>query len=99
MLVWIAISPRGFSRMLFFKSSLAVNQEIYKNECLAKGLIPMIQKYYTDGKYVFWPDLASSHYAKSVQNYLKSNKVRFVAKMDNPANVPKVRPIEDFGLF
>ena len=49
---------------------------------------------------MFWPDLASSHYATSVQQHLQTEKIRFVPKNRNPANVPKVRPIEDFwGLL
>jgi hypothetical protein len=65
-LVWVAISPRGKSKVLFFKSGLAINQSIYKEQCLDKGLMSFIDEYYPRGGYVFWPDLASSHYAKSV---------------------------------
>jgi transcriptional regulator with XRE-family HTH domain len=95
-LVYIAISTRGVSAPIFFKTGLAVNQHIYRDECLKKRLIPFIHKYHRDGKYVFWPDLASSHYALSVQDYLRSENIRFVPKNLNPANVPKVRPIEDY---
>ena len=66
-MVWLAISPRGVSAPYFIPSGLAVNQEVYIKECIMKRLEPMIKKYYPDGGYVFWPDLASSHYAKSVQ--------------------------------
>ena len=97
--VWLAISPRGVSSVQFFKSSLAINQKIYRDECMRKGLIPFINKYYRDGKYVFWPDLASSHYANSVLTDLRDKKINFVQKIDNPANVPKVRPIENFWAF
>jgi hypothetical protein len=45
-LVWVAISPRGKSKALFFKSGLAINQSIYKEQCLDKGLLPFIKKYY-----------------------------------------------------
>ena len=55
-----------------------------------------IREKYRHRPYVFWPDLASSHYANSVQNYLLSEMVKFVPKMVNPAKVPKARPIEDF---
>ena len=48
-------------------------------------------------KYVFWPDLASAHYAQVVQDYLKEKKINYVPKWMDPANVPKARPIEDFG--
>ena len=57
---------------------------------------PLIQKHYPQGKYVFWPDLASANYAHVVQDYLKEKKINYMAKWMNPANVPKARPIEDF---
>lgn len=95
-LVYVAISPRGISKPLFFKSGLAINAEVYKNECLSKSLIPFLRSHHSDKKFVFWPDLASAHYAKTVQEYLHKKKVNYVPKSINPANVPKVRPIEDF---
>lgn len=45
---------------------------------------------------MFWPDLASSHYAKKVVNFLKEQNIQFVPKDINPANLPEARPIEDF---
>ena len=44
---------------------------------------------------MFWSDLTSSHYANSVQDYLKSEKIEFLPKEMNPANASKLRPIED----
>ena len=41
-------------------------------------------------------DESYSHYAHSVQDYLKSKGIPLVPKTINPANVPKARPIEDF---
>jgi len=95
-MVWLAISPKGMSTPYFVPSGLAMSQKVYLNECIEKRLVPMIKKYYSGGNYVFWPDLASSHYAKSVQEYLVKKNIPFVPKSDNPANVPKARPIEDF---
>ena len=40
--------------------------------------------------------MASSHYARSVTNYLDEKNIRYVTKFDNPACVPELRPIEDF---
>ena len=45
---------------------------------------------------MFWPDLASSHYAKTVLDYLRAKNVNFVKKDQNPPNVPECRPIENF---
>ena len=66
-LVWIAISERGFSEV-FVQSvnASAMNQDIYLEECLVKRLKPFINRYHSDGKYLFWPDLTSAHYATKV---------------------------------
>ena len=77
-------------------SGMAINQEVYLNECIKKRLVPFVQEHYRNGKYVFWPDLASSHFAKSVIEWLNNNNVKFVPKNLNIANVPEARPIEDF---
>jgi len=95
-LVWLAISPKGLSKPYFRPSGMAVNQEVYLNECIIKRLVPFIQEHYSDGKYVFWPDLASSHYAQTVIDWLEEQEIPIVPKEMNHANVPEVRPIEDF---
>ena len=77
-LVWVAISPRGKTKALFFKSGLAITKKIYQKECLDRGLIPFIRKYYPRGDYVFWPDLASFNYARSVCDHLRSENIEFV---------------------
>ena len=60
-LVYLAISPRGMSRPIFFRTGLAVNQNVYREKCLKLSLIPFIRDKYRHRPYVFWPDLASSH--------------------------------------
>ena len=40
--------------------------------------------------------LATSHYANSVTKWLKTQKIPFVQKKDNPANLPEARAIEEF---
>ena len=77
-------------------SGLAVNQEIYIKNCIKKKLIPFIDKYHSHGAYVFWPDLASSHYAKIIIAHLNKKKVHFVEKADKPSHFPECRPIENF---
>ena len=80
----------------FKPSGLAINQDVYQNECLKKILIPFLQKHHADGQYVFWPDKASSHYAKKTQSFLNTHSIPFVPKNHNPTNLPQCRPIEDF---
>ena len=96
LLVWLCISPKGVSKPYFLPSGLAVNQEVYLENIIKPYLEPFIEKHYPDGGFEFWPDLASSHYSKSVLTYLKSKNIKYVPKYMNPANFPKARPIEDF---
>ena len=95
-LLWIAVSPRGVSAPYFLPSKNAVNQEVYREECLRRILVPFIREKYPENDYVFWPDKASSHYAKSVTSFLQAEHINFVMKKDNPTNLPQARPIEDF---
>ena len=95
-IMWIAISDRGMSEPLFRTSkTVAINSSIYVNECLEKRLLPFIHKYHGDFNYLFWPDLASSHYSKDSLNWM-DQYVYYVNKESNPPNVPQARPIENF---
>ena len=96
LLVWAAISSKGISKILIFPKCHAVNQYIYKEECLQRRLIPFINKYHQDDEFIFWPDLASSHYAETVCDFMIESKINFVEKYENPANLPECRPIEKF---
>ena len=82
-LVWVAISPKGNSQIYMRPSGMAINQEVYLNECIKKRLVPFVQEHYRNGKYVFWLDLASSHYAKSVIEWLNNNNVK---RAGSPSN-------------
>ena len=58
--------------------------------------MPFINAHHADGNYVFWPDLATSHYAKTVIDCYEAHGISFVKKVDNPPAVPECRPIENF---
>ena len=96
LLVWICFSARGVSKPFFVPSKMAINQNVYLEDCIKQRLLPFINTFHSDGNYVFWPDLASSHYANTVVDHLITKNVKFVQKEDNPHNVPECRPIEDF---
>jgi len=93
--VWLAIGPKGWSEPLIKESNFSIMGAVYLEECIKKRLIPYIRANYDDN-YVFWSDRASSHYAKNVINHLDREKINYVAKEGNPANVPEARSIEDF---
>lgn len=95
-LVWVAISPSGHSRLYFAPRNCSITSEVYSNECISKRLVPFIKKYYPTGKYVFWPDGASAHYAKNTINTFNRQNINFIPRDENPPNIPQLRQIEVF---
>jgi len=94
-MIWQAMDDEGnVSEPCISEGTKA--SSVYLSECLKKRLIPFIKQHHEINEVLFWPDLASSHYAKIVQDYLKMEKVEFVPKQDNPPNVPQARGIETF---
>jgi transposase len=96
LLVWIAISDLGISRPYFAPSRGAMNAQIYKTKCIEQRLKPFLDIYHGDGNYLFWPDLASCHYAKETLHVFEELDVNYVSREMNPPNCPQLRPIEQF---
>lgn len=94
LLVWLAISPKGVSFPYLHRSKIAIRQDTYLNDCIRRRLLPFIATYHHNDEILFWPDLASSHYAQSVQDCLVENNVPYVTRSQNPPNIPQNRPIE-----
>ena len=95
-LMWLAISNREMSMPYFRPSnSVAINTEIYINECLQPRLFPFIHKHHGDFNYLFWPDLARAHYSKESVAWMNENVYFVDAIRQSPPNVPQARPIEN----
>ena len=80
LLVWMNIS-RKENTELFIAPGLAINQDIYKEKCILQRLIPFIKKYHSQDQIIFWPDLASAHYAETVCDTLIEEKIDFISEM------------------
>jgi hypothetical protein len=94
-LVWQAMDQNGNVSEPFVKYG-TLNAEEYRRECLQNILLPFLRKHHSLSDCVFWPDLATVHYARDVQNWMKANGITFVQKSENPPNCPQARPIEKF---
>lgn len=91
------IPRRRYTARIATKGNVQKLTRFFNHRSGRDGTIkPFLSSKYRGGGYVFWPDLASSHYAHSVQDYLTSKGIPYVPRDINPANVPKARPIEDF---
>ena len=95
LLVRIATSPKGVSKPTICPSSTNVSAHVYITKCLNSELKPFIEANYTRGGYVFWPDLASAHYARATCQFLEEAGIPYLSHEENPPNVPQLRPIED----
>jgi hypothetical protein len=93
--MWVAISNRGMSIPYFSPSkSVAINTEIYINECLQPRLLPFIHKHHSDYSFQFVHDLTGFHLSIETLAKMKENLPFF----DNIAillNVPQAGLIEN----
>lgn len=96
-LVWCAISEAGFISQPYIGvvRGEALNAERYIDRCLSK-LLQFLNTNHANDQIMFWPDLASCHYARITRDWYEANNINFVPKVDNPPNLPQARPIEDF---
>ena len=76
-----------------------INGEFYREKCIKQTLLPFLATHYPSGGYVFWPDLATAHYARATATLLTEAEVPTVTREMNPPNLPQLRPIEDFWGF
>mgnify|MGYP005984040959 FL=1 len=84
-LVWQAICSCGLKSSSFFTFG-TIKGEDCRKECIQKHLLPPL----------FWPDLASAHYANATLEFLTRKNIKFVVKEDNPPNCPELRPVERY---
>lgn len=86
-LVWQAICSCGLKSSTFYTTG-TIGSDIYRTECIQERLLAVYCKHKDPP--LFWPDLASAHYAKYTLELLRAN-VDFVSKDINPPNCPQLR--------
>jgi hypothetical protein len=73
-LMWVAISNRGMSIPYFrLSKSVAINTEIFINECLQPRLLPFRHKHHNDLNFQFVHDLAGAHFSIETIAKMKEN--------------------------
>ena len=93
-MIWVAFSRRGISDIYFAPKKSSMDQETYRKQCLEKRLFKFIDENYDSrSEVLFWPDLASCHYATKTKEFLTKNDIIFVPRDHNPPNAPQIRPI------
>jgi hypothetical protein len=69
--------------------------QLYLDERIKKRLIPFINGHQMKD-ISFWPDMATSHYARIITVYLRLKNKDFVTKSQNTPNFPQARRREKF---
>ena len=84
------------SHITYFRpsKSVAVNTDIYINECLQPRLLPFIHKHHSDFSFQFVHDLAKAHYSIGTIALMKET-LPFVNNTTNHQNVPQAKLIEN----
>lgn len=85
-MVWVAISRAGVSQS-FMAYKSAMNSEMYRKKCLPL-LKKLIDEHHSHEDVIFWPDLVTAHYAKSVLEELSIFNIQVVARDENPPAAP-----------
>lgn len=78
LLVWVAISEQGLSAPLFWISIHAINDEMYRNDCICDHMQPFIEELYGEEEIISWPDLARAHYACAIVDLLDELDVPYI---------------------
>ena len=94
-LVWQAVDSRGNVSDACVTDQ-TMNWKRYLEECLKRRLLPFIKRYHPGKVVLFWPDLATCHYATEVVAWLASQGIPYIQRRDNAPNCPQARPIERF---
>jgi hypothetical protein len=93
-MVWLAISKKGRSLPFIAEWGNAVDANRYIDNSLKSKHKKFIDKSHSDGKYYFWPDLATAHYANDTMNGYEMLGIKVLPKDQNTPCVPQLRPME-----
>lgn len=99
-MIWCCISRRGISDVYVAPKRTLMDALLYQTKCLSKVLKFVDSHYDSRDEVLFWPDLATCHYATINQDFMTNEGLPFVKRHENPPNAPQLRPIENFwGLL
>ena len=59
----MCISEDGVNDMVFLERPNSVTADFYREYCIRDKLVQFIKDFHEDDNIMFWPDLASVHYA------------------------------------
>ena len=97
-MVWAAICKRGKLPLVFIEDGAKMNQKYYLDKILKAHLLPEAQKLFGTDYFCFQQDGATSHTAKTVQQWSEANLLDFISKDEWPPSSPDLNPL-DFCIW
>lgn len=87
-MIWQALCSCGRKSEALVTSG-NMTADTYIELCLKQRILPLMRAHGSSASFpLFWPDLASVHYAKKVIDWCESNDIRILPKALNPPNCP-----------
>ena len=93
-MVSVAISRMGKSRVVFIEPGAKVNSEYYCQQVLGDGLLPDIREICQHHTWTLQQDGAPSHTAKNTMEYLRRENIAFIEPDMWPPNSPDLNPVD-----
>ena len=97
-MVWGSVTKSGKNPLVFVEQGIKLNQENYQNDILVGSLLPWAKKHFKKHPWMFQQDLALSHKAKKMQEWLSANVPNFISEEKWPPSALDSNPL-DFGIW
>ena len=97
-MVWGAISENHKFPLVFVPPGVKINRHVYTELILEKSLKPFAKNFFGDDNWTFQQDGATSHTAKSSQEWCKRNCPNFISKDEWPPCSPDLNPL-DYSIW
>ena len=91
-MVWVAISAKGCSKVRFIVPGAKINTNYYIIKVLKPFIKEDIPRLYPNGDYIFHQDSAPSHRSKKTQKFPKDNGMQFISQEEWMPNSPDAAP-------
>ena len=96
-MVWAIVTESGRSPLVFVEQGIKL-KENYQNDILVSSLLPWAKEHFKKQPWMFQQDLATSHGAKKMQEWLSANVPNFISKKEWPPSSLDLNHL-DFGIW
>lgn len=97
-MVWLGVCYEGFTKVHFCEKGVKTGAKVYQDTVLGPVVRALGHTLFKNQPWIFQQDSAPAHKAKSTQDWLRANKIDFIAHEDWPSSSPDLNPL-DYALW